>query len=33
MKPEFSFLCSQGTAIGPSPEPDESNQHFLALFR
>jgi hypothetical protein len=31
MKPVCSFLCSQEPAIGPPPEPDESNPHPLTV--
>jgi hypothetical protein len=32
MDPENSFPCSQVPASGPYPEPDESSQHFPAVF-
>jgi hypothetical protein len=32
MKPEGSLLSSQESAIGPYPEPDESNPHSPFLF-
>jgi len=32
MKSEDSLPCSQETAIGPRPKPDESNPHFPNLF-
>jgi len=32
MKPETSLSCSQEPAIGPYPEPGESNPHLLTLF-
>jgi hypothetical protein len=32
MEPESSLLCSQQTATGPYPEPDESISHLLTLF-
>jgi len=32
MKPEISLSCSQEPAIGPYPEPGESNPHLLTLF-
>jgi hypothetical protein len=32
MEPEDSLSCSQEPAIGPYPEPDESNPHPPKLF-
>jgi hypothetical protein len=32
MEPEGSLPCSQETATGPFPEPDESSPLFLTLF-
>jgi hypothetical protein len=32
MKPEGSLPCSQQTATGPHPEPDESSPHLPILF-
>jgi len=32
MEPEGSLKCSQETAIGTYPEPDESSPQFLILF-
>lgn len=32
MKPEFSLLCSQGTATGPFSVPDESSPHPRVFF-
>jgi hypothetical protein len=32
MTPEGSLPCSQDPAIGPYPEPGESNPHTQAIF-
>jgi len=32
MEPEDSLPCSQEPAVGPVPEPDESNPYLLILF-
>jgi hypothetical protein len=32
MAPEGSLLCSQESAPGPYPEPDESSPHIPTLF-
>jgi hypothetical protein len=32
MEPEGSLPCSQEPAIGPYPEPDESNSYYPVLY-
>jgi hypothetical protein len=32
MEPEGSSPCSQGSTIGPYPEPDESSPELSTLF-
>jgi hypothetical protein len=32
MEPEGSLQCSQESAIGPYPEPDESSPYCATLF-
>jgi hypothetical protein len=32
MEPEGSLQCSQESASGPYPEPDEFNPHFSTLL-